>query len=254
MKHLYVANWKMNTSFTTSINFCTNNLEKLHAFANTVNIVLCPSFVALAPIVGILKNSAIEIGAQNCSEYESGSYTGEVSAESLAEVGVTYCIIGHSERRMHYGETTDAIVKKINLLHKYNIQPIICIGETQEHFLSKATFTVLTEQIMPLIKYLDQQKNKRITIAYEPTWSIGSGIIPENAYLQEVFAWLSKLLRQQLQNYTIQLLYGGSVNRKNIDQLKNIPHINGFLIGTASTDFEEFSAIITQESNKLLNF
>lgn len=250
MKQLYVANWKMNMSFKQSIDFCTNNLEQLHALTNEAEIVLCPSFVVLAPMIEILKNSAIGIGAQNCSQYEIGSYTGEVSTQSLTEIGVKYCIIGHSERRIHFGETTEIVVEKVNLLLCHNIQPIICIGETKEHFVNKATLTVLTEQLKPILENM-AHTNKPIIIAYEPVWSIGTGIIPENTYLQEVFNWLAKLLEQELSNCTFQLLYGGSVNTTNIYQLKTIPNINGFLIGSASTDFEQFSEIVQQKSHNV---
>src|SRR5690606_20223351 len=129
MKYIYIANWKMNLGYHESISYCIQNLDRLQTLSNVTHIVLCHSFVALAPIIEILKNSSISIGTQNCSVYKSGSYTGEVSAQSLAEIGVTYCIVGHSERRMYFGETTDTIIKKINLLLDNNIQPIICIGE-----------------------------------------------------------------------------------------------------------------------------
>jgi triosephosphate isomerase len=244
MKQLYVANWKMNMSFEQSIDFCRNNLEQLHTLTSEAEIILCPSFVALAPIMEILKNTAIAVGAQNCSQYKTESYTGEVSAQSLAEIGVKYCIIGHSERRIHFGETTETLLQKINFLRQDHIKPIICIGETKDHFINKATLTVLTEQLKPIIENIQKQKHNHLIIAYEPIWSIGTGIIPENTYLQEVLSWLTKLLQQELPDCTFQLLYGGSVNPTNIHQLKTIPNINGFLVGKASADFEGFSKII----------
>ncbi len=244
MKPLYIANWKMNMSFGNSVNFCLNNLKQLQILTNNAEIVLCPSFIALAPMIEILKNSSIKIGAQNCSHYESGSYTGEISAQSLAEIGVTYCFVGHSERRIYFGETTDVIIEKANLLLQNNIQPIICIGETQEHFKTKATLTVLKEQLNPILENISAT-NMRLIIAYEPIWSIGNGIIPENSYLEEVFAWIRKIIGSHAPDYTPQLLYGGSVNEKNIAQLKKIARIDGFLIGNASTHFEQFFSIIT---------
>jgi len=244
MKPLYIANWKMNMSFRKSIDFCLNNLEQLQILTSNAEIVLCPSFVALEPIEQILKNSPIKIGAQNCSEYETGSYTGEVSAQSLAEVGATYCFVGHSERRIYFGETTEAIIKKVNLLLQNNIRPIICIGETEEHFQAKATVTVLTEQLKPILENISAQ-DSHLIIAYEPVWSIGTDVIPEQSYLEEVFAWIKKIIESHAPGCSPQLLYGGSVNEKNIAQLKNIPHLGGFLIGNASTNFEQFSGILT---------
>lgn len=236
----------MNLSYHASIQFCDSNKQEFVQLASEHNIILCPSFVALAPIIEIFKNTTVAIGAQNCSEYQSGPHTGEVSAQSLSEVGTTYCFVGHSERRMYFGETTNIIIKKINLLHANNITPIICIGEAQEHFENQATFTVLSEQIKPIIDHA-QHNNKSLMIAYEPVWSIGTGIVPENSYLEEVFAWLTKLLHSHAPQSTIKLLYGGSVTAKNIHQLKKIKYIDGFLIGGASTDFQELKRIITAE-------
>ena len=245
MKYTYIANWKMNLSYTENVNYCLHNRDKLQALSHIANIILCPSFVALAPIIEILKNSNISIGAQNCSEYQSGSYTGEVSAHSLGEIGVEYCFVGHSERRIFFGETTDTIIKKINLLLSNNIQPIICIGETQEQYDKKATLTVLAEQLKPILENI-YNKNISLLIAYEPRWSIGTGIVPENNYLEEIFEWIKKIIELHISEHKIQLLYGGSVSKKNIVQLKTIASINGFLVGNASTDFEQFSAIIKE--------
>lgn len=241
----------MNITFNQSINFCKNNSNALQQLSHTTTgIVICPSFVAITPIAEILKNSTIAIGAQNCSEYSLGAYTGEVSALSLAEVGLTYCIVGHSERRMYYSETTDNIIKKIYLLYAANILPIICIGETHTDFLDKKTYTVLTEQLKPILTAITQQQehSKHIIIAYEPVWSIGTGIVPTLEQLTTVFAWITKQIKLHLPEHTIQLLYGGSVSKNNIVALKKTPLINGFLIGGASTDFEEFKDIITQDN------
>ena len=235
----------MNLSFNESVSFCKNNKEQLEQLATNNHIILCPSFIALAPIAEIFKSSAIAVGAQNCSEYENGSYTGEVSAQSLAEVGATYCFIGHSERRIYYGETTETIVKKIDLLYKNNITPIICIGETKEDFLHKKTFDALTQQLELILKTIAYQKYDRVIIAYEPFWAIGTGIIPEDKYLEEIFAWLQKYVDSYLPHIKKQLLYGGSVDEKNIHQLKNISDVDGFLVGSASTDCEKFKKIIT---------
>jgi len=191
MKYLYVANWKMNLSFDESINFCTNNNNVLQQPSNSAaKIIICPSFIALAPLATLLKNSPIAIGAQNCSEYASGAYTGEVSALSLAEIGVTHCIVGHSERRMYYDETTEKIINKIKLLYANNIIPIICIGETHKDFLSNQTFTTLTQQLDPILKTLPKDRQKHIIIAYEPVWSIGTGLIPTQEQLTKVFTWI----------------------------------------------------------------
>lgn len=242
MNYLYVANWKMNLSVSASINFCSNNYSELIQLAHNADIVICPSFITLAPIAQLLKNSPIALGAQNCSVYESGSYTGEVSANMLAEIDTTYCMVGHSERRMLFEETTEKIIKKTELLYAHGIQPIICIGETKEHSETHQTLTALTQQLAPVLAALTH--NAHIVVAYEPVWAIGTGIIPEYAYLRDIFTWLAGIIRMQLPECTVQLLYGGSVNTTNIAQLKKINAIHGFLIGGASTHFEQFAEII----------
>ena len=235
----------MNISFNESISFCENNSKDLQQLTqNNIQLIICPSFVALASITALLKNSAISIGAQNCSAYESGAYTGEVSVLSLAQIGVTHCIVGHSEQRMYHHETTEQIINKIKLLYKYNITPILCIGETKENFLNNQTFTTLTQQLEPILHAIQQEKHP-IIIAYEPVWAIGTGIIPEPEQLTTMFAWLFNLINLSISHNNIPLLYGGSINHQNIASLKRIPHIDGFLIGGASTNFEELKQIIT---------
>jgi len=248
MKYLYVANWKMNLSFNQSLDFCTTNKDSLQQLTHKDNIVICPSFDALAPIASLFKNNSITLGAQNCSDHAKGAYTGEISALSLAEIGATYCIVGHSERRLYYHETTENIIQKIYLLYAANMLPIICIGENHQDFLNKQTLSVLKEQLEPILSAISQQQhhNKHIIIAYEPIWSIGTGIIPEQEQLNTIFEWLLEVIHQKLSDYTIQLLYGGSVNPQNIAQLKKVSFINGFLIGSASTNFEQFKNIIDQ--------
>ncbi len=245
MKYTYIANWKMNLSFNESIDFCANHLEQLNTLSSTSDIIICPSFVALAPIAQILKITTIALGAQNCSEHATGSYTGEVSAQSLAQAGTKYCFVGHSERRMYHNEDTTTIIKKIDLLYQNNIMPIICIGENKEDFLHQKTFEALTEQLELILKTIAYHKYDHAIIAYEPFWAIGTGIVPDNIYLEEIFAWLENYVKSHAPDSTTQLLYGGSVSQKNIHQLKSIPRIDGFLIGGASTDFEEFYTIIT---------
>jgi triosephosphate isomerase (TIM) len=246
MKYLYVANWKMNITFNQSINFCTTNHDALQQLAKDAQIILCPSFDAITPITEMFKHTNIAISAQNCSEHALGAYTGEVSAISLAEIGVIYCIVGHSERRMQHNETTEQIIQKIYLLYAAHIIPIICVGETHQDFINNKTCNVLTEQLTPIISAITQQKekSKKIIIAYEPVWAIGTGIIPEQQQLTTIFTWLAEFIRTQLPDYDIQLLYGGSVNPNNVVELKKIPPINGFLIGGASTDFEQLKKTV----------
>lgn len=253
MSYLYVANWKMNMHAHEALRFCTENYnELLNVSKNTDNIIiLCPSFVALFPIAQLLQKTPILIGAQNCSSHKSGAYTGEVSAQSLAEIGCNYCIIGHSERRTLFNETNDSVAQKLTQLLNSNIQPIICIGETKDEYLNEKTHDIVTAQLLPIFEILTKHKkkeNKHIVIAYEPVWSIGTGIIPDIKYLKTVFGWLRTIIEENIPHHSTLLLYGGSVDSQNITQLKQIKDIQGFLVGGASTNFEKFKALMQSSS------
>ncbi len=162
-------------------------------------------------------------------------------AQSLKEVGCTYCIVGHSEIRRDLQETGADIAQKVERILEQDMQPIICIGESKQEYEAQETFTVLGKQlklILPILK----QSSAPICIAYEPIWSIGTGIIPEAPYLQKVFDWLSTTTKN---NPYIRLLYGGSVNDTNAAQLLTLAHVDGFLIGGASLDFQKFQKIVS---------
>jgi len=246
MNYLFVGNWKMNMHFEKAINFVKDNINELTALGNNKNksIILCPSFVALPGLIDLLQKTNVGVGAQNCSQHNKGAYTGEVSAQSLAELGCQYCIVGHSEQRKYFTETNEMVAQKVVQLCEHNIQPIICIGETKEEFESKQVYEVLTKQLTPVLKALKTFKTLPIIIAYEPVWSIGTGIIPEYSYLEQIFIWISEHIKKQLPDAKLQLLYGGSVNEHNITNLKQILYINGFLIGGASTDFQKLKKMV----------
>jgi triosephosphate isomerase len=244
MKHLFVANWKMHMSNENAINYCINNLLQLKQLAHDKNIVICPPFTALSSSEPLLQEINISLGAQDCSAFSPGAYTGQIAAQHLAEIGCTYCIIGHSERRIYCGETNEMIAEKTNHLLKNAITPIICIGETSAECIVEATYQTLEKQLLPIFAALHNHTKKSLVIAYEPAWAIGAGIVPSNAYLAAIFSWLHKHITEQLADYNITLLYGGSVDEHTITQLLNIQHINGFLIGKASTHFEQFKSII----------
>ena len=270
MNYLFVANWKMNMHFSKAINFVKDNIAALRSIGegNENKLILCPSLIALSSMITPLSKINVSIGAQNCSQHKQGAFTGEVSAQSLAELGCQYCIIGHSERRTYFGETNEMVAEKVARLYEHNIQPIICIGETKKEFENKQVYEVLTSQLAPILKVLktiynlrqasvfaDEQGEReklqiqdkeyeQLIIAYEPVWSIGTGIIPEYTYLEQVFIWLGEHIKKHLTDTKLQLLYGGSVNEDNIADLKQILYINGFLIGGASTDFQKLKKIV----------
>jgi triosephosphate isomerase len=246
MKRLFVANWKMRMSNKGAIQYYHDNNSSMQKLSNNHAIVICPSFTALPFLTAQLEKNTVALGAQDCSAFEPGSYTGQVSARDIAELGCAYCIVGHSERRMYCSETNEIIAEKIKRLQENNITPIICIGETSAECIVETTYTTLEKQLLPIFTALNmsEKTDTPIIIAYEPVWAIGTGITPTCDYLTTVFTWLHQLTKKQLPNYTIALIYGGNVNEHTIKQLCNIQLINGFLIGGASTNFEQFKSTI----------
>lgn len=246
---MFVANWKMYLTYNESAKFIQKNHAILTEIAQDANIVLCPSFESLAFACEVIKPGAISIGAQDVSKYPSGAHTGQVSAQSLKEIGCSYCIIGHSERRAELYETDDIIAEKMVRLLEHDIIPIICIGETEDIYEAGNTIELLNKQLAPVVKTVQESKISHICIAYEPVWSIGAGKIPDAATLTTIFANLYKTVHTQLPRTHIKLLYGGSVNEKNTKKLADIDHIDGFLIGNASTDFQKFEKIVSLVCN-----
>jgi triosephosphate isomerase len=235
---LFVANWKMNKSLLDSIAFVQTYKNELNKLCiPEKQIVLCPSYPALLAVAQLLKDSRVKIGAQDCSAYQNGPYTGQVSALSLKQAGCSYCIVGHKEQRAYHAQTDQEIDQKIHQLITQGITPIICIGESLQEKNNDQTFTVLSKQLTAFAPHWGKSP---LVIAYEPVWVIGSGKIPEISYLQQIFTWLSA---KDVPN--CQLLYGGSVDEKNIAQLVQIEGIDGFLIGGASLDFQKLQKIVS---------
>ena len=241
---LFIANWKMEKSFAQSIDFCTSNKSGLKKLASETGIefVLCPSFAALYTINQLLAETMVHIGAQTCSAHASGPYTGQVSAQSLKEIGCSYSIVGHSEQRQYQGVTDQDVAQAAKNLCEREIEPIICIGETKEQFQKNQALTILEKQLDPVLGTLKNTK-QAITIAYEPVWAIGTGEIPESVYLKKIFQHVSSIL-SPIHSGPWRLIYGGSVSEETMSGFKDIPSLSGFLIGGASLDFQKFEKIV----------
>lgn len=231
---LYIANWKIYLSYNESLEWLVKNKTVLAELSNKKKLVICPDFSVLASAHA--QNPELTFGAQNCANELRGAETGDVSAQSLAQIGVTYCIIGHSEQRAHYNNAHTVYIKKLTCLNASNITPIFCIGERHEE--RNRIYEVLEHQLAPVL-----QNNKKLILAYEPVWAIGSDTTPTNSELEEIVEWIKKATNNQ---YPV--LYGGSVNSETIEILSKISVIDGFLIGKASTDFQELKKIVL--SNK----
>ena len=241
-----VANWKMygGPSNLKSLNKVIN-LRKLKKYRKA-NIIYFPPFTLISNLVSKFKKTNISVGGQNCHYQENyGSFTGSISPKMLKDLGCKYVILGHSENRI-LGETDEIINKKIQSALNKKLKIIFCIGETLSEKKSKLTFSVLKRQIN---KGLKRIKNfQKIIIAYEPVWSIGTGIIPKNKELETNVSKIRNIFSKKTKKKLL-ILYGGSVNSKNISILKNISGIDGFLIGSASQNSKKFIDIIKKTIN-----
>ena len=243
-KYIYfIANWKMFGDLTT-----LNSLDKVIKFSknikkNKIKLIYCPPSTLIRPLSKRLKKTKIEVGAQNCHHsYDTGAYTGQVNSRMLKSVGAKYVIIGHSENRQ-LGDNDKLINLKIKSATRAGLKVIFCIGETLEQKKSKKTNNVLANQIKNGLKSINNKSN--IIVAYEPVWSIGSGLIPKSDELIKSIAYI----KSKLGNKSIKILYGGSVNSNNVDKLKIITGIDGFLIGGASQNSNKFIDIIKKTIN-----
>jgi triosephosphate isomerase len=241
-KYMYfVANWKMFGDLRS-----LNTLNKVITFTKRIKkkkykLIYCTPTTLICPLAKILKKTRIEVGAQNCHESENyGAYTGHVNSKMLKDAGAKYVILGHSENRKS-GENDKLINSKIRTAIKSGLKVIFCIGENLNEKRKKITKRILANQIS---KGLSKIKNKKaILIAYEPVWAIGSGLIPKQSDLLEEINFIKSKVKG------VKVLYGGSVNPKNINNLKVINNIDGFLIGGASQNPNNFIDIIKKTYN-----
>ena len=238
----FIANWKMFGGLNS-----LNSVKKVNKFFKifkknkSIKIVYCPPNTLIRPMSKKLKNSQIEVGAQNCHENETyGAFTGSINSLMLKNVGAKYVIIGHSENRQA-GETDKLINLKIKSALKSGLKVIFCIGETLQQKRKKITKQILNKQIKLGLKKINN-KNK-VLIAYEPVWSIGTGFIPKSSELLNTIGHIKKKIKKT------KVLYGGSVNPKNISELNSVNNIDGFLIGGASQDSKKFIDIIKKTYN-----
>ncbi len=245
-KPIIVANWKMQLPFTQALQYASACRDACIFLGQKATIVLCPSTTALYPIAELLKDSTIALGAQNCSTFTAGPYTGQESAQSLAQVGCSYCIIGHSEQRIYNHETDSDVATKVIRLLEQCLSPIICIGETHEQYKKQQTLDVLQTQLDGVFAALNAHRSPLpILLAYEPVWSIGSGSIPSPEQLQSILFWLRNQCREHIPFVECGLLYGGSVTDSTAKTLHALEHLDGFLLGGSSLDFQKFQKIVS---------
>jgi len=254
MKPLVVANWKMNPQTLAEAKQLFNFLKKegLKNIKN-VEVVICPPFVYLSNLKSKILN--LKLGAQDCFWEQKGAYTGEVSPKMLKDLGCQYVILGHSERRIYLGETDEMINKKIKLVLKAKLNPVLCIGETEEERNQGEIQEVLKNQLISALLGISKSiiQNSKFSIVYEPIWAIGTGKACEVNEAQTMGLFIRKIVAQiygSLVSKKVQILYGGSINSKNALSYIKEARMQGLLVGGASLDHQEFIQIVKKISQR----
>ncbi|MGD9142633.1 MAG: triose-phosphate isomerase [Dehalococcoidia bacterium] len=245
---MIAGNWKMNTTVDEAVNLVKSMLPDLNRIKG-VEKVVCPPFVSLVSVGEILKNSSIQLGAQNMYYEEKGAYTGEVSPPMLAGL-CDYVIIGHSERRLYFGETGDIVNKKVRAAIDVKVKPIMCVGETLEENEAGKTQEVLARQINDASDRMYFLSGT--VIAYEPIWAIGTGRSATGAQANDTIGFIRQLVAHQHGNdiaESVRILYGGSVTADNISEIMGQTEIDGALVGGASLKADAFASIVQQTAD-----
>ena len=240
--HYVIGNWKLNGSLAANEAL----IAALSALPPQDGVVagVCVPFPYLSQVAGLVAPTVIRLGAQSLSEYASGAYTGEVSAEMLIELGCAMVIVGHSERRMLFGENDAVVARKAAVALSAGLVPVICVGETLAERESGATGSVIDRQLDALCVTLDQEALGRIVIAYEPVWAIGTGLAATARQVADVHARIRRwVVRCAGEAASVSILYGGSVKPENAAELFALDDVHGGLIGGASLDATAFSSI-----------
>lgn len=246
-KKIVAGNWKMNTTLEEGVGLAKDVNEALSKVTPKCDVIIAVPFTHLASINAVINPTKLGLGAENCADHKSGAYTGEVSAAMVASTGATYVILGHSERRQYYGETSEILKEKVNLALANQLTPIFCIGEVLEERENGSYLDVVKKQIEDALFDLSAEDFSKLILAYEPVWAIGTGKTATDEQAQEMHAHIrsviaSKYGKEIADNTSI--LYGGSCKPSNAPQLFAKPDVDGGLIGGASLDAASFMGIV----------
>jgi triosephosphate isomerase len=244
---IIAGNWKMNTNIYEATDLVKAMKKKLNSITG-VEKVLCPPFISLTTVRDIIKGTSIKLGAQNMYYEHSGAYTGEISPVMLSGI-CEYVIIGHSERRAHFGESDQLVNKKIQAALSLNITPIVCVGETLEQNEAGETIEVVTRQIKAAFDGIESPQNT--VVAYEPIWAIGTGKAARGEQANAISNVIRSIIAQLYGDSTAQnmrIQYGGSVTSSNVAEFIGQTEIDGALVGGASLKSAEFVGIVEQTS------
>ena len=246
VRSVIAGNWKMNKTVAEAIDFASR-LRNALATPPQLEVIIAPPFTALHSMAELLRGSPVHLAAQNLHEAEKGAFTGEISGDMIREAGCEYVIIGHSERRTLFGEGDERINRKLRAALSGGLNPIFCIGETLQEREEGHMQNVVERQLKEGLNNLTAGDIKRVLIAYEPVWAIGTGRTATPAQAQEAHRFIREWMAGVYGNERAQgtaVLYGGSVTPKNIADLMRQPDINGALVGGASLDVASFVQLI----------
>lgn len=246
-KNIVAGNWKMNTTVPEGVQLAKDVNEALAGFKANCDVVICVPFTHLVPVCGVIDSARLGLGAENCADHKSGAYTGEVSAPMVASTGAKYVILGHSERRQYYGETSGTLKEKVALALENGLTPIFCIGEVLEERENGSYNEVVRRQVEEALFDLTAEDFSKLILAYEPVWAIGTGKTATADQAEDMHAFIRGVIagkygKEVADNTSI--LYGGSCKPSNAAELFAKPDVDGGLIGGASLKAADFMGIV----------
>ena len=244
-RKIVAGNWKMNTMPEEGVELAKAVAAKRHEADSNVELIVCPPFTHLSEVVKVTRGTGVAVGAQNCAAEEKGAYTGEVSAAMLASLGVEYVILGHSERREYYGETSETLNRKMAMAYANKLVPIYCVGEKLAEREAGKHFDVVGAQLREVVFNLTPEQFANLIVAYEPVWAIGTGKTATSEQAEEIHAFIRKTLAEKFGEAAenTPILYGGSCKPSNAPELFAKSDVDGGLIGGAALDADSFLGI-----------
>ncbi len=246
-KYVIAGNWKMNKTPSEAKVLVKEVIEAIGTKPENVDVIVCPPFVAVDAAMGAAEGSFVQVGAQNLHFEAKGAYTGEIAADMLNDLGVSYVIIGHSERRQYFAETDETVNKKVLTAFEAGLTPIICVGETLEQREQGITADLIRMQVKIAFGGVSADQAKKAIIAYEPVWAIGTGKTATNEQADEVCGIIRETIGELYDSATAEAIiiqYGGSMNAGNAEALLAMPNIDGGLIGGAALKPNDFATIV----------
>lgn len=248
-KNIVAGNWKMNTTLQEGVKLAQDVDNALKGVEPKCDVIVCVPFTHLASVNGVITNpNKLGLGAENCADHAKGAFTGEVSAAMVASTGAKYVILGHSERRQYYGETSETLREKVALALENGLKPIFCVGEVLEEREAGKHFDVVKSQLVDGLFNLSAEDFAKIIVAYEPVWAIGTGKTATADQAEEIHAYIREVIAEKYGKEVADntsILYGGSCKPSNAKEIFAKADVDGGLIGGAALKCEDFMGIVT---------